>query len=53
MIMEIPNYDFEELVELVMQISELMEAFWMLMLNEMFNVKCVWSLSYREHSKPR
>jgi len=36
MIMKNPNYDFDELVELVMQISELMKAFWV---NEMFNIQ--------------
>jgi len=30
-IMESPIYDLEELVELVMQVSELMEAIWLLM----------------------
>jgi len=30
-IMESLIYDFEELVELVMQISKIMEAFWVLM----------------------
>jgi len=37
-IMKSPNYDLEELVGLVKQINELMEAFWVLMLTEMFNV---------------
>jgi len=39
MIIRSPNYDFEELVELVMQVSELMEPFCVLMLNEMFNIQ--------------
>jgi len=37
-IIKSPNYDFEELVELVIQLSEHVEAFGMLMLSEMFNV---------------
>jgi len=36
-IMKISNYDLKELVKLVIQISELMESFWVLMLSEMFN----------------
>ena len=36
-IMKISNYDLKELVKLVIQISELMESFWELMLSEMFN----------------
>jgi len=37
--MEIPNYDFEELVELVIEVSEHVESFGVLMLSEMFNVQ--------------
>ena len=44
-IMKIPNYDFEELVELIMQVSELIEAFWALMLSEIFNIQWDWLLS--------
>ena len=38
-IMKSPNYDFGELVELVVQISELMTTFLVLMLSEMFNIQ--------------
>jgi len=34
-----PNYDLEELVELVIQINEHMEAFGVLMLSEIFNIQ--------------
>ena len=34
-----PNYDFEELVVLVIQVSEHVEAFRVLMLSEMFNIQ--------------
>jgi len=33
------NYDFEELVELVIQVSEHVETFGVLMLSEMFNIQ--------------
>ena len=34
-----PNYDLEELVDLIMQISELMEAFCVNMYSEMLNIQ--------------
>ena len=34
-----PNYDFEELLELVIQVSEYVEVFGVLMLSEMFNIQ--------------
>jgi len=37
--MKSPNYDLKELVELVIQISEHMEVFVVLMLSEMFNIR--------------
>ena len=37
--MESPNYDFDELVELVIQLSEHVEAFRVLILSEMFNIQ--------------
>ena len=38
-IMESPNYNFEELVEFVIQVSEHVEAFGVPMLSEMFNIQ--------------
>ena len=37
--MKSPNCDFEELVELAIQVSEHVEAFGVLMLSEMFNIE--------------
>ena len=37
--MKSPNYHLEELVELVIQISKHTEAFGVLMLSEMFNIR--------------
>jgi len=52
-IMESPSYDFEELIELVMQASELMEAFWVRVWRELSNIQWDWSLSYVEYFEPR
>jgi len=37
--MKSPNYDLEELVELVIQVSEHVEAFGVPMISEMFNIQ--------------
>ena len=51
--MKSPNYDLEDLVELVMRINELMEVAGVFMLSEMLDIKLVWSLRYCKHFEPR